>query len=304
MPSLSRSRARAQRIAATAQVWLGYCSGDSFLGAAAAPVAVNTTRSVLFRGRAILTATLNDLAAAHGLARASAVLLKGCSAGGVATYSNADAVALQLAAIAPAARFAALPGAGMFLDLASFAGPNTNEFIFRYIFSAANCSATADGRCQAALGAADAWRCLYAATLLPFISTPLFIANSLADAASQSFIMGLGCNPAAGTCSAAQLAYLDAFGATMIANASLALAPHSRHGAFLVSCSVHMLENVDGAVADIRVQGRTLAETFGAWWTRSASEPRAVVDALWTQGAGPFGGNADCGAYGPLPSRP
>ena len=286
------------------KVWIGYCSGDSFAGALAAPFPVNATASVLFRGSAILRATIADLAARHGLARADAVLLKGCSAGGVAVFYNADMVRDLVAAVAPAARFAALPGAGVFLDARAFSGADLVEPVFRWIFEAANISATGSAACHAAYGAADAWRCLFVADALRFIASDLFVANSLADAASQSFIMDLPCAPQSGTCSPAALAYLDAFSEQMIANLSVVLAPGSRHGAFLLTCSVHMVENVDGAVDAIRVGGRTLADVFRAWWTRDASAPHVAVDAVWTKGAGRVGGNPDCDQYGPLPSRP
>jgi len=288
---------------AATKVWAGYCSGDSFAGARAAPVPVNATASVFFRGDAILRATFAALAAAHGLARAEAVLLKGCSAGGVAVVTQADAARALVAAAAPRARFAALPGAGVFLDAPSFAGPNTVEPLFRWIFDAANLSATGNAACRAAFGA-EAWRCLFAANVIPHIASDLFVANSLADLASQSFIMGLPCDPAAGGCPPAALAYLDAFSRQMVQNLSAVLAPGSRHGAFLLTCSVHMVENVDGAVDAIRVRGATLADVFGAWWERDAHAPHAAVDEVWTAGRGKFGGNPDCGNYGPLPSRP
>jgi len=286
------------------KVWAGYCSGDSFAGARDTPLEVNATHAVRFRGDVILRATVAALAARHALGGADAVLLKGCSAGGVAVFVQADAVRALVAAAAPRARFAALPGAGVFLDISSFAGANLDEAVFAWIFEAANLSATGSAACHAAYGVAAAWRCVFAANALPFIASDLFVANSLADAASQSFIMGLPCDPASGRCSPAALAYLDAFSEQMAANLSAVLAPGSRHGAFLLTCSVHMVENVDGAVSAIRVGGRTLNDVFAAWWARSASAPHAAVDAVWTKGAGPHGGNPDCGNYGPLPSRP
>lgn len=114
--------------------------------------------------------------------------------------------------------------------------------------------------------------------------------------------MGLGCHPSKGDCSVAQLAYLDAYGATMRALVLDTVSRGGRHGAFLVSCDVHMLEAVDGAWAAIRVQNATLAETFKAWWGSDRGE--IAVDKLWTQGDGVHGGNADCVNYGPVPSRP
>jgi hypothetical protein len=289
---------------AATKVWAGYCSGDSFAGAQPLPIKVNATASIFFRGDAILRATIAALVADHGMGDATAVLLKGCSAGGTAVFTQADVVGALVAAAAPRARFAALPGAGVFLDAASFTGVNTVELVFRWIFDAANLAQTGSAACHAAFGPTDAWRCLFAANALLHMRSDVFVANSLVDAASQSFIMGLPCDPASGACSPAALAYLDGFSRQMIANLSTVLAPGSRHGAFLVTCSVHMIENVDGAVDAIRVGGRTLADVFRAFWTRDASAPHVAVDAVWTRGTGKVGGNPDCGNYGPLPSRP
>lgn len=299
---------------AATKVYVGYCSGDSFSGSVGPPVPVNATASVYFRGAAIHAAVLADLAARHGLGAASAVLLKGCSAGGVAVYLRADATAAALRALAPGASFAALPGAGLFLDEPSFAGgpargANIVAPLFQWVYETTNMTATTTPACRAKFG----WRCIFPATLLPFIESRLFVANSLADAASQSFIMSLGCDPAAGACSPAALAYLDGFRAAMIAAAAPALAGGSRHGAFLLTCSVHMVENVDGAVAAIPVAGYgapwsaqsfTLAQVFDSWFAGAAGAPVAAVDAAWTAGGGPHGGNAACARYGPVPSRP
>jgi hypothetical protein len=211
-----------------------------------------------------------------------------------------------LAQLAPKTRYAALPGAGVFLDTRSYSGLNFIEPIFRWLHATANMSLTGNARCAEALRE-ESWRCLTAQAVIPFVQTPLFVANSLADLASQGFTMGLPCNPAyapgKGGCSAPELAYLDAYSELMISVLKPVLTPGSRHGAWLVTCSVHMLENVDGAVSRISVRGSTLSDVFSNWWT-NATASHTAVDQLWTQGPGENGGNADCPLYGPLPSRP
>jgi len=291
------------------KVWFGYCSGDSFAGALTEPLPVNTTHSVYFRGDAIMKATLETLATNHGLASATSFILKGCSAGGVATYFQADAVKDIISRLAPNARFAALPGAGVFLEYPSYAstgvGPNLDDSVFKWIFYSANMSSTGNTACTSDLGPNFAWKCLYAVTLFKYIQTPLFIANSLTDAASQEFIMNLPCSLSDGTCNAQELAYVDAFSETMAANvSSILMAPQSPHGAFLLTCSVHMIENVDGAVSLIHVKGRTLTEVFTSWWNKTPGEKYYAIDDLWTKGNGKHGGNVDCSFYGPVPSVP
>jgi hypothetical protein len=287
------------------KVWLAYCSGDSFSGSRSAPLPVNATHSVYFRGDAILRASLATLATNHGLSSATAVILKGCSAGGVATYFQADAVGKILSKLAPNARYAALPGAGVFLQYPSYAGPNLDDAVFQWIFYNSNMTGTGNTDCTRDLGPPAAWKCLYAVTLFKYIKTPLFVANSLADAASQSFIMALPCSLADGTCNPQELAYVDAFSSTMAANVStLVTAPGSPHGAFLLTCSVHMIENIDGDLNNIIVQGRSFNDVFSSWWNKNSGEQYYAIDDVWTKGKGVHGGNADCSYYGPVPSLP
>ena len=153
--------------------------------------------------------------------------------------------------------------------------------------------------CRSARAPSDAWLCFRADVALGYAATPLFISNSITDATQLGLVLDLGCSPQAGSCSAAQLAYLDAFSTAMIDNLSAALhSPSSRNGAFLVACVVHVLEGLDGAWARIPVQGVTQAQAFANWWTGATDGPHAVIDALWTQGAGkPYGGNPACGEY-------
>ena len=296
--------------ATATKVWLGYCDGGGFSGTLPAPVAVNATHSVHFAGSFILDALLDTLLAAHGMASASAVVLKGCSAGGASAFSHADSVAGAVArGTGGAARYAAVPGAGFLLDTPPYAG-QANLFtpMVQWVYASMGANASGNAACTAAHEAqqpGSGWRCLIAQHVLPYIASPLFVANSAADAAQLTLVMRLGCWPPSGSCNASQLAYLDAFHATMVQQ--LAPVLHSsgrRHGAFVAECAVHMMENVDGMVGAIHVQGLLLKDVLGAWWSAASTAPVAAVDEPWTAGGGQFGGNAECGSYGPLPSWP
>eukprot|EP00966_Prymnesium_polylepis_P063037 1463027-Prymnesium_polylepis.1 len=69
------------------RVYLKYCDGNSFSGNRADPVYVagptsgKSPKPLYFRGRRILDAVLDTLAADYGLRTATDVLLTGCSAG-------------------------------------------------------------------------------------------------------------------------------------------------------------------------------------------------------------------------------
>lgn len=248
------------------KAFLGYCSGDSFAGAAAEPLVVNSTTSFFFRGRHILDAMMDSLLRDQGLATSPAVVIKGCSAGGMAVFLHAERLAAQVRAANPRAAVVASPGAGAILLTPSLQGDFPLDPQLRWLWSNANMSGSADPACLAA-HAADCHRCFYPQFSLPFASarTPLFVANSMADLAQASVVMNLGCNPVMkGSCSAQQIGYLNGFRAAMID----ALAPVLRsdvHGAFLVECFVHVLENDDAQFSKVLVQNQTLRDTMAAW---------------------------------------
>jgi hypothetical protein len=82
-----------------------------------------------------LDAAINTILAA-GLKSASNIILKGCSAGGLATYIHADYVATLVPA---SAAYVAMPGAGFFLvsqDESSFDGMCISIFSIILLFPA------------------------------------------------------------------------------------------------------------------------------------------------------------------------
>lgn len=119
--------------------------------------------------------------------------------------------------------------------------------------------------------------------------------------------MGLPCNPTVGgACNASALAYLNSFRLAMIDALHPALRVGSPHGAWLVTCFVHVLEDDTGAWRNITVAGQTQRDTFGAWHAALPPRAGAAVAAapaapfppvLPTAVDGPWGTNPTCGAY-------
>jgi O-palmitoleoyl-L-serine hydrolase len=72
------------------------------------------------------------------MASAKQVVLKGCSAGGLATYLHADYFGSKLS---PSTRFVAAPGAGFFLDAPSITGDYLYTPNYEYIYTMQNVSA-------------------------------------------------------------------------------------------------------------------------------------------------------------------
>ena len=287
---LSSSNASVSPLFASAtHVFLAYCDGGSFSGALVAPVVVNASTSLRFRGRFILDAALAELHSAWGLdARAREVLLKGCSAGGLAVFLHADYVGARVRAWAPDARYSAAPGAGMFLEVAPYAGADAWTPGVAWVYATMNASGSVNAACEAAHAPSDAWRCFFAPVTLPFVATPLFVSNSLVDSCAALFIMNLGCDPrVAGACSPPQLAYVAAYRAAMLDAVLPVLAANKAHGAFLQSCWTHIVEDDTASWLRTRVQGQTQEETFAAWWhaggggSVSGGVSPVVYDAAW-----------------------
>ncbi len=283
-------------------VFLAYCDGASFSGDQDSPHHYNSSLSLHFRGRSILDGVLDALFARHGLGQAREVLLKGCSAGGMATYIHADYIGERLRARAPGVVYAAAPGAGMFLDQPAYGvnGSFTPLLLWGYV--AQNASGSVSAACAAAPPRGDPSLCYLAPHALPYIRTPLFIANSLVDSCALDYLMVLGCDPReAGNCTPAQLGYVSQYRANMLGVVAPVLAANAAHGAFLQACWTHIVEDDEVSWTRTTVQGQTQVDTFGAWWAgvaagggggrRGAGLKTVVVDGEW-------GSNPTCSNLG------
>ena len=273
-------------------VLFAYCDGASFAGAAAAPVRVGRDAAVHFRGHANFLAAMHELLAARGLDRATDVLLTGDSAGGIATFAHADAVAALLPR--SVVRYKAAPMSGLFLRHANVRGAPVYEDQMRAVWALQNLSATTSARCQAAQPAGAQHRCVFGADALPFVATPLFVVNSIYDKWSLNCIWAAepvrahapdACNCTAvpawraclrtGACTAAQWARLnrdwaDVFRATLAACPALA-APGN--GVYAYSCYDHGAE-LTAQWNTLRVAGVSVREALTRWFFSDA-EPAA-----------------------------
>jgi hypothetical protein len=266
--------------------------GGSYAGA----VDAQLSNGNFYRGRYILDAVYDTLLStpSFNMASATSLIIKGCSAGGLAVYLHADYVADKVRAVAPAARVVAAPGAGFFLDTPGFDGNYHYRANYQWVFANMNTSGSINSACVAAQQPGEEWRCYCAQYNLPFIKTPLFIDNSLHDAWQAGNVMALPCNP--GSCKdnateAAVVSYLKGFRMTMI-NALAPVVSSAKHGGFLQSCFVHVVEDVDSSYDNVMVANGVGVkanqwETLLAWWTGNKNFAGLAVD-------GDLGSNPTC----------
>jgi len=90
-----------------------YCDGGSYSGDSQVDFG---GRTLQFRGRTIRDAVIRDLLLHHGMARATDVLISGCSAGGLAVLFGIDQIASMIHEVVPRARVRGMVDSGFFIE--------------------------------------------------------------------------------------------------------------------------------------------------------------------------------------------
>ena len=175
-------------------VYIPYCDGASFSGNRETPITVNGTQ-LHFRGKEILRQLIGILKTNYGLDSAKKVLLSGCSAGGLATYINADFVSSLMPASVTV--FKAAPISGYFLDVSNADGTAIYNDEMRNVYKMQNVSA--NEACVAAnVGSEN--NCMFAEHTFPHIKTPIFIQNSAYDSWQLGNIFWTHISPSHDSC--------------------------------------------------------------------------------------------------------
>jgi len=250
------------------KVFINYCDGMSYAGTVIDPVTVGSS-TIYYRGSFILKAIYDMLLTntSYNLAAADNVVIKGCSAGGLAVYLHSDAVQSWINAVNPKTKVVAAPGAGFFMDLPDFNGNYNYRGNYQWVFQRGNVTANVNNACIADHSPDEQWKCYVAPYTLPYLKLPVFISNSLTDAWQTGNIMTLPCNP--GSCSNITVeqevvAYLHQFRTAMV-EYLLPIQSNPNNGGFLQSCLVHVVEDVDHYWNQVTINGQTQSETFAAW---------------------------------------
>lgn len=277
-------------------VWLAYCDGSSLTSNADAPVVFNGT-ALYMRGRAILDAHLAELESRESfLSTASAVIVSGTSAGGLATYLHASYFASRLTA--PGSRAVALPDAGFFYDHETYP-PGSGRHAWLDTITDAIApqlwNSTLLGPLAACLDAPPGGlraRCFLPESSFAWQTVPFFIVNSLYDPANLGISDGLSCNPY-DSCDAQQLAAVKLY-AGDLRDAILGTISPSRDSYYLTSCYQHEESCRARDWYGITIGGQSMNHTFYTWWLDGVGEAARRVDVDWP-------GDASCEAQGGAP---
>ena len=260
-------------------VHINYCDGGSFAGYRAAPSSGGSpAMDLYFRGASIFDAAVASLLA-RGMSSAREIVLKGCSAGGLATWLHADYFHEQMQSRAPGARVVAVPDAGFFLNHTSTAGGQSYGPLYRWVAETMNTSQV-DAGCLAAHGADALAACFLAENTLPHVSSPIFATQDLVDSWQMANIYQEPCIANLSACTPAQVADMNRYRSDMLA----LLAPltgSASNGAYLSSCVQHCHQNIDSVWTQELVETQTVQQTFLRWWTGGGPGAPLVVDGLY-----------------------
>ena len=252
-------------------VFVPYCDGASFSGNRDEPVVVNG-RKIYFRGHRILTALVDALIENEGLKEAEAIILTGCSAGGLATFLHLDYVRSRF----PYSEVHGLADAGYFVD-----APNVNKDMharrqFQYIFHMQNCSEGVNRDCIES-NEIDGWQCFMAQYTYPYIQTPIFVLNSLYDTWQLGNILQLGCNPP--DCNNTRMLEFFAWRTTFL-NALKPVIQWGQNGVFADACLQHCQSVNDIPWSIIKVWGQNAHDTFSDWYINKRGT-RTGIDGVY-----------------------
>lgn len=243
------------------QVFVKYCSSDSWFGDAGASQA---TFGFNFRGARIVNAVMTALVQGHGLGSSgpAEVLLAGCSAGGRGVLTNLDAFANAAPANVNVKGFmdAALwvPVQPDVPDMLSLM--NMTQLIYNF--------ATPSNVPQACLDAHPdgQWRCVWPSTRIQYVGTPYFLNAAQFDAFQ---IMYDSNNLQSEYCctTPAQQQWAEQFQTETLAAFN---GIPGQDGIFSSTCLVHCLSSASDFYT-FTVDGQTLSQALGQWYFQGQS---------------------------------
>lgn len=171
---------------------------------------------------------------------------------------------------------------------------------FMQSFYGWNSSAATNQDCIAHYGPlGEPWKCIFSENVLPFVKTPLFVAQNLYDSYQLGNILRVGCGTYGSTlksCNTTQMEAVQAYGASMRTLLAEAADP-ARHdrGIFAPSCIAHCQTVANEHPAALwnwpdrwSIGNVTPVQAFGAWYTGGDARLAKVMEGC------DFGCNAKC----------
>lgn len=231
------------------------CDGGSWTGDAAQPVTVAAGEMIYYRGKRLLDAMI-DYALGEGLSDADELMYAGCAAGALTAFVHGDYVAGRM----PVNVNTVIFGDGMYtLDHQSFLNTSLLAPVMQFGYEAWNASGSIDQDCIKNMGSLG-WKCLFGATVVPYITTPTFVLNSKYDTWQESSIIGLKCIIT--DCTLVQQSFWVDYGHLLTIEAQKL---PSQHGVFLTNCPAHCQSGISNFVI-ASIDGTSISNAVVTWY--------------------------------------
>ena len=256
-------------------VFFPYCDGASFSGNRAKPLKFKK-KLLYFRGHRIMDVLLDELLQ-RGIGNASEIILAGRSAGALSAIIHADYIRSRLRSVTNAS-FRVLSDAGFFLDEPSLNGSKIARSVFQQMYSLHNSSTGLNQACLRAQKRQYKWRCFFPQYSLPFLSSPIFLVNSLNDLWQLAVFSNIPCVVKVKTCHSKELRFLAKFRKKTLH--ALRSAFDSRKTAvFADACLAHTQCAMNDYWTQIEVENISIAQAFSDWY-REREQNRFMIDPL------------------------
>jgi len=261
-------------------VLLKYCDGASFSGNnATVNVDPATGTKLWFRG-ARVRALMQQSLFAKGLAKATELVVGGCSAGGLATYLHTDQWCDALKARSPGAKCVGMPDSGFFLD---FQDPRAKPFTageggalgatnkgnyhdgLKWVFELQNATSGVSADCIAAYPEEEQYRCMFAEHSAAHQHSPFFPLQSKYDSWQTGHVLFDGSNATS----------VNTLGANITSRLLALSKANTGWGGFIDACHHHC-----GAWDSIRIDGDLVGDALVKWYA-GVDDPTAKK--VWNQ---------------------
>lgn len=254
-------------------VFVPYCDGASFTGDREKPLEFND-KLLYFRGRRILDALLDEFLR-RGMDKASEIILSGSSAGALSAMVHSDYIRTRVRRLSNAS-VRVLADAGFFLDEPSFDGDKTMRHIFQQTYTLHNSSAGLNHKCLQAQKRKRKYRCFFPQYSLPFVTTPVFLVNSLYDSWQIGSLSNISCICDFDTCSSAEKSFIEKFRKKTL-RALRSVFDSKETAVFADACLVHSQCPVNDFWSKVQVGNVTIAQAFVNWY-HGEVEDRFKID--------------------------
>jgi hypothetical protein len=232
-------------------VFLRYCDGGSFSGSNSSTTMVQGME-LHWRGKHILKAMIDDLLNNRGLAKATDIVISGCSAGGLATYLHVDHWASRMPT---GAKVRGMPDSGFFMD---YQGPPAYQSGMQWLFYQMNSTSGVNERCISAHQSThDTQKCIFAQHTAPHIQTPIFPLQAEYDSWQIGNDLGVPTS---------NVATINEWGKNLTTIFQQTVLNRPQNSAFLDSCLHHC-----GEWQSIRIDGTLSAQAFQQWYEGTSS---------------------------------